>query len=43
MTLADRTIDELAKLWGGPGTLAAGAFAPTNQHLTFVSYQRVAR
>jgi hypothetical protein len=42
MTLADRTIDELAKLWGGPGTLTAGAFAPTNQHLAFVSYQRVA-
>jgi hypothetical protein len=42
MTLADRTIDDLAKLWGGPGTLTAGAFAPTSQHLAFVSYQRVA-
>lgn len=43
LTLADRTIDELTKLWGGPGTLASGAFAPTSQHLAFVSYQRVAR
>jgi hypothetical protein len=43
MTLADRTIDELTKLWGGPGTLASGAFAPTSQYLAFVSYQRVAR
>ncbi len=42
-TVADGTSDELAKLWGGPGTLAAGAFAPTSQHLVFVSYQRVPR
>jgi hypothetical protein len=43
MTLADRAIDELATLWGGPGTLASGAFAPTSQQLAFISYQRVSQ
>jgi hypothetical protein len=41
MNLADRTIDDLAKLYGGKGTINVASFAPTGQHLAFVSYQRM--
>jgi Tol biopolymer transport system component len=41
MNLADRAVDELAKLYGGKGTINMASFSPTSQHLAFVSYQRI--
>jgi len=41
MNLANRAVDELTKLYGGKGTINVSSFAPTSQHLAFVSYQRV--
>jgi TolB protein len=41
MNLGDRVVDELAKLYGGKGTVNVSSFAPTSQHLAFVSYQRI--
>lgn len=41
MNLADRAVDELTKLYGGKGTINVASFAPTSQHLAFVSYQRI--
>jgi Tol biopolymer transport system component len=41
LSLADGVVEELAKLLGGHGSLAAYPWAPDGQHLAFVSYQRV--
>ena len=41
MTLGTRAIDELAKLFGGQGTINVSSWSPDSQHLAFVSYQIV--
>jgi Tol biopolymer transport system component len=41
MTLSTRSIDELAKLFGGQGTINVSSWAPDGLHLAFVSYQIV--
>ena len=43
MSLADRKIDVLATFYGGKGSIGTSPFAPTGQHLAFVSYQVVPR
>ncbi len=40
MNLSDNTIDVLAAFFGGKGSLNVSSFAPTGQHLAFVSYLR---
>lgn len=41
MTLGTRSIDELAKLFGGQGTINVASWSPDSQYLAFVSYQIV--
>jgi TolB protein len=41
MTLATRATDELARLFGGQGTINVNSWAPNSQYLAFVSYQIV--
>ena len=41
MNLTDKTVDVLTAFFGGSGSLNAAPFAPTGQHLAFVSYQVV--
>jgi Tol biopolymer transport system component len=41
MNLADHVVDDLATFYGSKGTMNVASFAPTSQHLAFVSYQRV--
>lgn len=41
MNLETRTIEELAKLFGGQGTINVNSWAPDSQSLAFVSYQIV--
>jgi len=43
LSLADGAVEDLAKLLGGEGTLAAYPWAPDGEHLAFVSYQRAPR
>ena len=43
LSLADGAVEELAKLLGGHGSLAAYPWSPDGQYLAFVSYQRVPR
>ena len=39
MTLADKKIDVLAKLFGGQGTINVPSWSPDSRRLAFVSYQ----
>jgi catechol 2,3-dioxygenase-like lactoylglutathione lyase family enzyme len=39
MNLTDKTVDVLTAFFGGSGSLNGAPFAPTGQHLAFVSYQ----
>jgi TolB protein len=41
MNLGTRAIDELAKLFGGQGTINVNSWSPDSQSLAFVSYQIV--
>jgi hypothetical protein len=41
MDLSTRAIDELAKLFGGQGTINVSSWSPDSQSLAFVSYQIV--
>jgi Tol biopolymer transport system component len=41
MHLGTRAIDELAKLFGGQGTINVNSWSPDSQSLAFVSYQIV--
>lgn len=41
MTLATRATEELARLFGGQGTINVNSWAPNSQYLAFVSYQVV--
>lgn len=41
MNLGTRAIDELAKLFGGQGTINVSSWAPNSLYLAFVSYQIV--
>jgi Tol biopolymer transport system component len=41
MNLATRNIEELAKLFGGQGTINVPSWSPNSQYLAFVSYQIV--
>jgi Periplasmic component of the Tol biopolymer transport system len=41
MTLASRKTEELARLFGGQGTINVNSWAPNSQYLAFVSYQIV--
>jgi len=41
MQLNTRNVDVLTKLFGGQGTINVSSWAPTSQHLAFVSYQIV--
>ena len=41
MNLGTRAIDELAKLFGGQGTINVSSWSPDSEHLAFVSYQIV--
>ena len=41
MMLANRAVDELAKLFGGQGTINVASWSPNSQYLAFVSYQIV--
>jgi TolB protein len=41
MTLQTRTVDVLAKLFGGQGTINVSSWSPNGQYLAFVSYQVV--
>lgn len=41
MTLGTRAIDDLAKLFGGQGTINVASWSPNSQYLAFVSYQIV--
>ncbi len=41
MSLADKKITVLAKLFGGQGTINVPSWAPDSQHLAFVSYMLV--
>ena len=43
MDLNTRTVDVLAKLFGGQGTINVSSWAPNSQYLAFVSYQLVPR
>ena len=41
MALATRSTEELARLFGGQGTINVNSWAPNSQYLAFVSYQIV--
>ena len=41
MTLATHATDELARLFGGQGTINVNSWSPNSQYLAFVSYQIV--
>ena len=41
MQLGTRTVDVLAKLFGGQGTINVSSWSPNSQYLAFVSYQVV--
>ena len=41
MTLADKKIKVLAKLFGGQGTINVPSWSPDSRRLAFVSYQLV--
>jgi TolB protein len=41
MDLNTRTVDVLAKLFGGQGTINVSSWSPNSQYLAFVSYQIV--
>jgi Tol biopolymer transport system component len=41
MNLGTRAIDELAKLFGGQGTINVSSWSPDSEYLAFVSYQIV--
>jgi TolB protein len=41
MSLTTRTVDVLAKLFGGQGTINVSSWSPNSQYLAFVSYQIV--
>lgn len=43
MSLSDRKIRVLAKLYGGQGTMNVPSWSPDSRNLAFVSYQRVYR
>jgi sugar lactone lactonase YvrE len=43
MTLGTRAVDELAKLFGGQGTINVSSWSPNSEYLAFVSYQIVPR
>ena len=43
MTLRDRKITVLAKLFGGQGTMNVPSWSPDGKQFAFVSYQLVAR
>jgi TolB protein len=43
MDLNKRTVDVLAKLFGGQGTINVSSWSPNSQYLAFVSYQIVPR
>jgi Tol biopolymer transport system component len=39
LTLADGKIDDLAKIFGGPGTIDSPSWSPDSRKLAFVSRQ----
>jgi TolB protein len=39
LNLTTKAVDEVAKFFGGKGTINVGSWSPTSQHLAFVSYQ----
>ncbi|HLX72835.1 MAG TPA: hypothetical protein VKV04_24695, partial [Verrucomicrobiae bacterium] len=41
MSLSDRKIRVLAKLYGGQGTMNVPSWSPDNRNIAFVSYQRI--
>jgi Tol biopolymer transport system component len=41
MSLADRKIQVLAKLYGGQGTINVPSWSPDSRNVAFVSYQMV--
>jgi TolB protein len=41
MSLADRKVDVLAKLFGGQGTINVPSWSPDSRRVAFVSYQRI--
>ena len=41
MTIDTRAVDELARLFGGQGTINVASWSPDSQYLAFVSYQVV--
>lgn len=41
MNLSTRAVDELARLFGGQGTINVNSWSPNSQYLAFVSYQVV--
>ena len=41
MTLADRKIDVLAKLFGGQGTINVPCWSPDSKQVAFVSYELI--
>ena len=41
MTLGTRAVEELAKLFGGQGTINVASWSPNSEYLAFVSYQIV--
>jgi Tol biopolymer transport system component len=41
MTLADRKLTVLAKLFGGQGTINVPSWSPDGKRLAFVSYQLI--
>jgi hypothetical protein len=43
MNLATGAVDELAKLFGGQGTINVSSWSPNSQYIAFVSYQIVPR
>ena len=41
MNLQTKSVDVLAKLFGGQGTINVASWSPNSQYLAFVSYQMV--
>jgi hypothetical protein len=43
MSLSDKKISTLAKLFGGQGTINVPSWSPDSKEVAFVSYERVAQ